>query len=400
MESNGNPNMIPSIVGRELEERFQSLLKTQFRVREDGGFRHLWEDFFSRGEKLIKGPYLELPLPYRKSTDAAALTRFSPAIEKLPFPPYEHQVRAFDRIGAFKSTLVATGTGSGKTECFALPILAHCAKYAGENGIRAILIYPMNALATDQAKRLAELICKNTGQKGVRVGLYIGESKSRRGGARASRPAAWREVGYDAATQSYHVITDRGTILNEPPHILLTNYKMLDYLLLRPKERILWRFNKNPDTLKFMAVDELHTFDGAQAADLACLLRRLKEYLRLPDENLCCIGTSATLGASDKASDGIRKYAEKVFSSSFPPEALITEDRCTFDEMAAGTKDPIFAVPMARTLFGALKGPSKTLDSLSDIVVKAADDELWDNAPKTRQEASEMILDFCGKLSQ
>ena len=392
--------MIPSIVGRELEERFQSLLKTQFRVREDGGFRHLWEDFFSRGEKLIKGPYLELPLPYRKSTDAAALTRFSPAIEKLPFPPYEHQVRAFDRVGAFKSTLVATGTGSGKTECFSLPILAHCAKYAGENGIRAILIYPMNALATDQAKRLAELICKNTGLKGVRVGLYIGEGKSRRGGARASRPAAWREVGYDAATQSYHVITDRGTILNEPPHILLTNYKMLDYLLLRPKERTLWRFNKNPDTLRFLAVDELHTFDGAQAADLACLLRRLKEYLRLPDENLCCIGTSATLGSSDKASDGIRKYAQKVFSSSFPPEALITEDRYTFDEMAAGTKDPIFAMPMARTLFGALKGPSKTLDSLSDIVVKAADDELWDNAPKTRQEASEMILDFCGKLSQ
>ena len=160
-------NMIPSIVGRELEERFESLLKTQFRVREDGGFRHLWEDFFSRGEKLIKGPYLELPLPYRKSTDAAALTRFSPAIEKLPFPPYEHQVRAFDRIGAFKSTLVATGTGSGKTECFSLPILAHCAKYAGENGIRAILIYPMNALATDQAKRLTELICTNAGLKGV-----------------------------------------------------------------------------------------------------------------------------------------------------------------------------------------------------------------------------------------
>mgnify|MGYP004420635625 CR=1 FL=1 len=180
--------MIPSIVGRELEERFACLLKTQFCVREDGGFRHLWEDFFSRGEKLIKGPYLELPLPYRKSTDAAALTRFSPAIEKLPFPPYKHQVRAFDRIGAFKSTLVATGTGSGKTECFSLPILAHCAKYAGENGIRAILIYPMNALATDQAKRLAELICKNAGLKGVRVGLYIGEGKSRRGGARASRP--------------------------------------------------------------------------------------------------------------------------------------------------------------------------------------------------------------------
>ena len=391
-------NMIPSIVGRELEERFQGLLKTQFRVRKDGAFSRLWADFFSRGDKLIKGPYLELPLPYRKSTDVAELTRFSPAIEKLPFPPYEHQVRAFDRISAFKSTLVATGTGSGKTECFSLPILAHCAKYAGENGIRAILIYPMNALATDQAKRLAELICTNAGLKGVRVGLYIGEGKGRRGRTGA-RPAQWREVGFDAGSQSYHVITDRGTILNEPPHILLTNYKMLDYLLLRPKEKVLWRFNKNPNTLKFLAVDELHTFDGAQAADLACLLRRLKEYLRLPDENLCCIGTSATLGSSEAASDGIRKYAQKVFSSSFPPESLVTEDRYTFDEMAAGTKDVIFSTPLARTLFSALKGPAKTLDVLSGVVAKAADDELWDDAPKSRQVASEMILGFCSELS-
>ena len=113
-------NMIPSIVGRELEERFASLLKTQFRVREDGGFRHLWEDFFSRGEKLIKGPYLELPLPYRKSTDAAALTRFSPAIEKLPFPPVTQVSHNHpEGIKGAEATSVATflaRTGKSKDE--------------------------------------------------------------------------------------------------------------------------------------------------------------------------------------------------------------------------------------------------------------------------------------------
>ena len=169
--------MIPTIVGRQLEARFENLLKTQFRIRSDGGFRHLWEDFFADPSRLIKGPYLQLPLPFRKSADESELTRFAPAIAKLPFPPYLHQVKSFERVQNFKSTLVATGTGSGKTECFTYPILAHCAKYANDLGIRAILIYPMNALATDQAKRLAEMVCTNAGLKGVRIGLYIGASK-------------------------------------------------------------------------------------------------------------------------------------------------------------------------------------------------------------------------------
>ena len=390
--------MIPSIVGQQLEERFENLLKTQFRVRKDSGFKCLWDDFFADLERLIKGPYLQLPLPYRKSANEAALTRFAPAIAKLKFPPYEHQVKSFDRVCNFKSTLVATGTGSGKTECFTLPILAYCAKYVNEFGIRAILIYPMNALATDQAKRLAETICTNAGLKGVRVGLYIGESKGK--SVRKGKAKRWREVGYDAESQSYHVITDRETILREPPHILLTNYKMLDYLLLRPREKHLWDYNQNPDVLKFLAVDELHTFDGAQAADLACLLRRLKERLRMPDEKLCCIGTSATLGTSADASERIREYAEKVFSSGFPLESLITEDRLSFDEMAAQIKDPLFDSPFARALFDGLKDRTRTITDLANLLMKQAEDGLWENPPATIGQSIEQILAFCAKLSE
>lgn len=77
------------------------------------------------------------------------------------------------------------------------------------------------------------------------------------------------------------VITDRETMLSSPPDILVTNYKMLDYLLVRPKDAALWRKN-GPETLKYIAVDELHTFDGAQGTDLACLLRRLKVRLATP----------------------------------------------------------------------------------------------------------------------
>ena len=80
-----------------------------------------------------------------------------------------------------------------------------------------------------------------------------------------------------------------------PPDILITNYKMLDYLLVRPRDARLWRMNE-PGTLRYLVVDELHTFDGAQGADLACLIRRIKERVKTPPNHLCCVGTSATLG--------------------------------------------------------------------------------------------------------
>ena len=96
----------------------------------------------------------------------------------LPFPPYRHQEKAFQRLlpGSPQNTLVATGTGSGKTECFLLPLLEHCRQQhaQAQRGIKAILIYPMNALATDQARRIADLINTTPSLSGLRAGLYIG----------------------------------------------------------------------------------------------------------------------------------------------------------------------------------------------------------------------------------
>ena len=93
------------------------------------------------------------------------------------------------------------------------------------------------------------------------------------------------------------MITDRDTLRKHPPDILLTNYKMLDYLMLRPKDRALWAHN-GPTTLRYVVVDELHTFDGAQGTDLALLLRRLRQRLKVPEGHLICAGTSATLGGA------------------------------------------------------------------------------------------------------
>ena len=163
-----------------------------------------------------------------------------------------------------------------KTECFLYPILEYCYAHKGEPGIKAIIIYPMNALASDQALRIAWLIHGSPELKGnITAGMYVGGFGGTKG----------KGITKDS------IITDHETILNTPPDILMTNYKMLDYLLVRPEDARLWSRNDTTGALRFIVVDELHTFNGAQSTDLACLIRRLN----IPEGDLCCVGTSATM---------------------------------------------------------------------------------------------------------
>ena len=118
-------------------------------------------------------------------------------------------------------TLVTTGTGSGKTEAFLIPVLDHCrrAKQAGKRGVKAVLLYPMNALATDQAMRINDFLTRPE-LKDVTAGLYIGEAPD---------------------TTYPRVLTERSEIRSQRPDILITNYKMLDLLLQRGEDLALWQ---------------------------------------------------------------------------------------------------------------------------------------------------------------
>ena len=129
--------------------------------------------------------------------------------------------------------------------------------------------------------------------------IYKSEDKLR-GNVTAGIYVGGRQENPSKAMTKDQIITDHETMLASPPDILLTNYKMLDYLLVRPKDAQLWREN-GPETLKYIVVDELHTFDGAQGTDLACLLRRLKSRLHIQTGYLCCVGTSATMGGPGSA---------------------------------------------------------------------------------------------------
>ena len=126
---------------------------------------------------------------------------------------------------------------------------------------------------------------------------------------------------------------------DDPPDILLTNYKMLDYLLMRPKDQAIWRYNDEaPDLLKYLVLDELHTYDGAQGADVACLIRRLKSRLGLPKDQLCVMGTSATIaGSADETTDDpinrLCEFASTLFEEAISNDAVIGEDRYRVEEI-------------------------------------------------------------------
>jgi DEAD/DEAH box helicase domain-containing protein len=307
--------MIPALLAQDVAKSLREFIVTGFET-DTWPFASKFEQLVNsqnEGEAFIKGPYVSISLPFAKQSDS--LDYFSGF--KTEHSPFVHQQQAWQQLrsdASPKSTIVATGTGSGKTECFLYPLLDHCQRHH-RPGIKAIVIYPMNALAGDQAKRFASVIHESPALKGkVRVGLFIGGA----------------EVTDQKLMGADQVITCKKTLRKSPPDILLTNYKMLDYLLMRPKDQPLWQHN-NPETLKYLVVDELHTFDGAQGSDLAMLIRRLKARLKVKSDSLICVGTSATLGAESQT-DELADYASNIFDTGFDRNSMIGESRVSHEQ--------------------------------------------------------------------
>lgn len=369
--------MIPSILARQLQKGLADYIKTTFPMT-NPVFKGSLDEMLDSEDAVFREPYVAVRLPFRVAEEEADMLQ---AVQ-FKYKPWVHQLKAFQRLTGEngRSTVIATGTGSGKTECFFYPIMEYCYRHCGKPGIKALIIYPMNALAFDQVKRIAEEIYDNPELRGnITVGMYVG------GFERNPSRVMSRE----------QVITDRETMLSSPPDILVTNYKMLDYLLVRPKDAALWRKN-GPETLKYIAVDELHTFDGAQGTDLACLLRRLKVRLATPPGHLCCIGTSATMGAKENA-EKIRQYAIDVFGEPFDEEAVITEDRLSSSEFFAGHEPVDFTVPTAEQV-EALVNCAKTgeLTAYLELAARSWLDETFTFeqilADETRLALSERLM--------
>jgi ATP-dependent helicase YprA (DUF1998 family) len=333
--------LLPTLQAEDVRDGLVDYLSTTFALADEDA-RIALDRFLRHPERgIFKGPYVRLRLPFRPAEEGWRST-----LEWYEgFPPYGHQAAAFARLSSANlgpskprplPTLVTTGTGSGKTEAFLYPILDHVlrAKREGVGGIKALILYPMNALANDQARRLTELITTSPALGGVRAALFTGQSGPTRSTVTADG-----------------LITNRTAMHAEAPDILLTNYKMLDQLLLRPADQALWK--QSATSLRYLVLDEFHTYDGAQGTDVAMLLRRLGLALRRhwPENHadiddatrsrplglITPVATSATLG--DKGDPTLMvSFANTVFGDDFDDDSIITETRLGLDEWSAGAQ--------------------------------------------------------------
>ena len=319
--------MLPLQQAREVRDSVIEYIKATFRFKEKDVSDAFYRFIEDKQDGLFKGPYISLKTPFVSAT--AEESADIPLDITPNFAPYKHQLQAFRQLSTKdghqpEPTLLTTGTGSGKTECFLYPILDycyHCNRFEHQPGVKVIIMYPMNALASDQAKRIAETIWEDEQLRGkVTAGLFVGEGIDAK-----DYP---RDMGPD------HIIENRDAILDTVPDILLTNFKMLDYGLMRQRFMSLWRGNIDTETkaLRFIVLDELHTYDGAQGTDVANLLRRLKLKLSLPKHHLCPIGTSATIGSGEDSKTRLCEYATSVFGEPFKEENVIEEHRIPVDD--------------------------------------------------------------------
>lgn len=208
-----------------------------------------------------------------------------------------HQTQAIRAARAGRNYVLTTGTGSGKSLAYVIPIVDHVLRQGRGRGIQAIVVYPMNALANSQHGELTKFLCHGypDGQGPVRFARYTGQESEQ----------------------------EKQAIVTNPPDILLTNYVMLELILTRPTERQLVAAAKG---LRFLVLDELHTYRGRQGADVALLLRRTRDALDA--SSLQCVGTSATLagpGSWDAQRGEVAQVASLLFGATVAPSDVIGE---------------------------------------------------------------------------
>jgi ATP-dependent helicase YprA (DUF1998 family) len=282
-----------------------------------------------RRTPLLKGPFISLSRSFKEGASIAELVAqgvFHPHMVNIISPTigrsYGHQERAIRAIHGRKTTLVSTGTGSGKTECFLFPIISKCLELRDAQtpaGIMSVIVYPMNALAEDQLERMRALLAGS----GIPFGMYVGKTPEHErevaghrlqpGSSRADYEAVlqrYREQGRPDAVHPAEEVCSREKMRTpgSQPRILLTNVKQLELLLTRQVDVELF----DNARLEFLVFDEAHTFTGINGAETACLIRRLRKFCGRSAQDTTCVATSATI-VDRRDPDAGRKFASRFF---------------------------------------------------------------------------------------
>lgn len=321
-----------------IKESFSNYVKSTFVLKNE----HYNNDFKNELDNsvLTKGPYLKLELPFKKTYTVDELINIGDLpksfanVSDIIFnrPLYLHQYKALKRVQNGFNIVVTTGTGSGKTESFFYPILDNLLRKVESGkaltGIHAILLYPMNALVNDQLERLRKHLST---VPEISFGFFTGDTPEK----------YQRKLGngsYEDCNRQQYVMSNfdedevkppsnelliRREIRDTPPNILITNFSMLEYLLVRPKDSAIL----SSETLKnwdFMVLDEVHTYRGTLATEVAHLLKRLQAFANKSPQFIL---TSATLGNTKEDKKGIIEFASKLTSVSYTEPDIIYSDR-------------------------------------------------------------------------
>ena len=319
--------------------------------------------------------------------------------EDYSFParrrPYRHQLEAWRALiegQPPRSVLVSSGTGSGKTECFLIPILNDLAaelerrQNAPLIGVRALFLYPLNALIKSQKDRLVAWSEPFNG--GIRFCLYNGDTPDQ---ARSE----WRCE-----------VPDRRTLRKEPPPLLVTNATMLEYLLVRNEDRPI--IDQSQGQLRWIVIDEAHTYVGSQAAELTLLLRRVLHTFGCRPSDVHFIATSATLGdASETSRRQLATFLADVAGVSTDRVRVIEGQRETplLPEALAGINQPCLDLESLRALtpeqrFAVLAGDQR-MRAMRDQLVQQASrlsqlaEMLQGRADGPAQRTTLQWLDLC-----
>lgn len=322
-----------------IEKEYREYLKSTF----DFGDADYSSKFSTELEQedLYKGPYLSMTAPFNTGDSLNTLIKkglVSKEFSKLSavdldLKLYDHQQRSLEKVAAGRSLVITTGTGSGKTESFLYPILNEIMKdiEEGDNpdGVRAILLYPMNALVNDQMDRVRSIL---QSYPSITFGYFTGDTPEK--ADKRTRAESKQTLGYQIPDNE---LISREEIRERPPHLLFTNYSMLEYLLIRPNDSVLFQ-PQNLTHWKYIVLDEAHTYAGAKAIEVALLLRRVTG---LATSKPRFILTSATLGKKGESEEEILNFARNLTSAEFEINDIIFANRKPLDpSMAAFSVDP------------------------------------------------------------
>lgn len=365
----------PLKVTGAIKDSYTRYLTTAFHLRDNELqtlFHQEVENFW-----FTNGPILEVTPPFKTGSHLEELINDGILNEEckrfiyptLPYlqkhPLYLHQEKAIKKILNGRNIVIASGTSSGKTECFLIPIYNHLIQEYKDNkltpGVRALLLYPMNALANDQLRRLREIarvIENKMPDLSITFGRYVGdtpeEEKKGKEMFRRTNP------GIEPVKSE---LLSREEMRDNPPHILITNYAMLEYLLLRPKDSSFFD-GDYAGHWKFLVLDEAHIYNGAIGIEMGMLIRRLKDRVCGGKKGvLQCIATSATLVKEEEDFGKVAEFATNLFGEKFEWD---TEDENRQDII----KGERIEMPIA---YGTFRPPLQLYPGLDQIIKDPAE---------------------------